>query len=347
MLVAVIAPELMVGFAARQFLAAREFSKGQERLSRVCERGFSPPIDFGVSETHGFFFYMGGFVSRAGRPIATHKQLIHPDLGPEYISAIRGVEEEDIMDKSEGDALFKGVALAQGLWFTAQCLARVSQRLPITELEVATLAFAVVNVFMWLLWWGKPHHIQRPIPIGPSEWRQGNESAANLLTLWDKFMALLIGSYSDSISNEISSTSGSFTAVPILWSMDQDKIDGPMGAIAFLMQSLVGTLFGAIHCAAWNANFPSTAEMWAWRASSLLVAGTPVIGCIGALASIFDDETIPFRDATRILKFVFVPAIPSYFLARTFLILIPFTTLRALPPGAFIDVDWSVYIPHL
>ncbi|KAJ7700367.1 hypothetical protein B0H17DRAFT_1251230 [Mycena rosella] len=25
----------------------------------------------------------------------------------------------------------------------------------------------------------------------------------------------------------------------------------------------------------------------------------------------------------------------------------PFTTLRTLPPGAFMDVDWSVYIPHL
>lgn len=29
MMVAVIAPELMVGFAARQFLDAREFSKGR------------------------------------------------------------------------------------------------------------------------------------------------------------------------------------------------------------------------------------------------------------------------------------------------------------------------------
>ncbi|KAJ7744366.1 hypothetical protein B0H16DRAFT_1463238 [Mycena metata] len=35
-----------------------------------------------------------------------------------------------------------GVALAQGLWFTAQWLARAVQRLPVTELEVATLAFA-------------------------------------------------------------------------------------------------------------------------------------------------------------------------------------------------------------
>ncbi|KAJ7860427.1 hypothetical protein B0H14DRAFT_576283 [Mycena olivaceomarginata] len=37
----------------------------------------------------------------------------------------------------------------------------------------------------------------------------------------------------------------------------------------------------------------------------------------------------------------------STILARLFLTTLPFTGLRALPPGAFADVDWSLYIPHL
>ncbi|KAJ7290508.1 hypothetical protein C8J57DRAFT_994666, partial [Mycena rebaudengoi] len=52
--------------------------------------------------------------------------------------------------------LSKCVALAQGLWYTAHWLARAVQHLPVTELEVATMAFAVANVFIWILWWGKP-----------------------------------------------------------------------------------------------------------------------------------------------------------------------------------------------
>ncbi|KAJ7730098.1 hypothetical protein DFH07DRAFT_945486 [Mycena maculata] len=64
-------------------------------------------------------------------------------------------------------ALSKGVALAQGLWFVTQCLARVSQRLPITHLEVSTLAFAVTNVFIWSMWWYKALDVQRLIPVGP------------------------------------------------------------------------------------------------------------------------------------------------------------------------------------
>ncbi|KAJ7086933.1 hypothetical protein C8R44DRAFT_893341 [Mycena epipterygia] len=75
MLIAVIAPELMVGFAARQFFAARRFL-----------------TEFGVPLTHGFF-----------------------SMGPEYLSAIRKVKEADITIGSKGDALSKGVALNQGL----------------------------------------------------------------------------------------------------------------------------------------------------------------------------------------------------------------------------------------
>jgi hypothetical protein len=82
---------------------------------------------------------MGGFVSRNGHHTIVKQQL---EQHPEYISAIQSVRVEDIRDKSKGDALSKGVALIQGLWFMAQCLARVHQHIPVTELEVATLAFS-------------------------------------------------------------------------------------------------------------------------------------------------------------------------------------------------------------
>ncbi|KAJ6573063.1 hypothetical protein DFH09DRAFT_916258 [Mycena vulgaris] len=119
MLMAVIAPEVMVGFAVRQIFVARKFSK-----------------EFDLSFTHGFFFSMGGFVSQIGHPIATFKQLKDSVLGPEYLSAIRQVKVADIMDKSKGDTLSKGVALMQGLWFITQCLARVHQHLAVTKLLV-------------------------------------------------------------------------------------------------------------------------------------------------------------------------------------------------------------------
>lgn len=154
---------------------------------------------------------MGGFVSRLGNPIATRKQLDDSIVGPQYIAAIQAVAEDDIMDRSKGDALSKGVALVQVLWFTAQCLVRFFQptdnlrrTLPpkVTELEVATLAFAVVNTFVWVLWWGKPLDVQRAILIGgTAEAMQAKEDEThfpclNKLNLRARFFGLLFGVYS-------------------------------------------------------------------------------------------------------------------------------------------------------
>jgi hypothetical protein len=109
-------------------------------------------------------------VSRAhGHPITTLAQLKEPIIGAQYESDIINIPGDEIADKSKGDALSKGIALLQGLWFILQILVRFIQHLPVSELEVATLAFAVVNILTWLLWWHKPLHVQLPILVGPAE----------------------------------------------------------------------------------------------------------------------------------------------------------------------------------
>ncbi|KAJ6573035.1 hypothetical protein DFH09DRAFT_916269 [Mycena vulgaris] len=160
MLMAVITPEVMVGFAARQLFVAWRFSRSMYAPLTLCE--------FKVTLAHGFFFSMGGFVSQNSYPITTMKQLDGP-IGKQYLAVICAVKTEDIMDKSKGDTLSKGIALAQGLWFITQSLARVHQHLPVTELEIATLAFAVVNVFMWSIWWKKPLDVEQLMRIRPVE----------------------------------------------------------------------------------------------------------------------------------------------------------------------------------
>ncbi|KAJ6565591.1 hypothetical protein DFH09DRAFT_1363772 [Mycena vulgaris] len=317
MLMAVIAPEVMVGFAARQLFAAWRFSR-----------------KFKVTFAHGFFFSMGGFVSRAGHPITTMKQL-DGLIGKQYQEAICAVKVDYIMGRGKGDALSKGVALTQGLWFITQCLARVHQHLPVTELEVATLAFAVVNIFIWVIWWKKPLDVEQPIRIGPVEEASVPGSTTQHLGWWDRFSGAVYGNYSKPDYNPEVSTS-----VPSFWSMENSYYDGSHRA--FAIECFVGTIFGAIHCAAWNTDFPSTDEMWMWRAFSLMVTVIPMlIAAIFILAWTTEINTIYLT--TGIFEFW----IPTYIIARLFLIGLPFTALRALPPGAFADVNWSVYIPHL
>ncbi|KAJ7059214.1 hypothetical protein C8F01DRAFT_1026520 [Mycena amicta] len=324
MLVGLLAPELIAGFAARQLMVAWKMSKKYE-----------------LSLTHGFFFCMGGFVDRAGHPIVTSEAK---QSGTKTLRAIRKTTEAAIKDKSKGDAFSKGIAFFQGLWFVMQCIARTAQHLPLTELEVATLAFAVVNIFTWLLWWGKPLDVRDPLVIEVSPQYNGPLQRLHRrpLAWWIRLASLLGLTYGIDDYNPSANHS-----VPTFWFLseeDNDALDVVKGTWFFTLigEFLVAAIFGAIHCIAWHAVFPSIAELWLWRASAVLIAGITL--SLGAI--IWLDESYDFVPAeTYVALFSF--SILAYIPARLILLVLPFTALRALPLGTFVDVDWSVYIPHL
>jgi hypothetical protein len=109
---------------------------------------------------------MGGFV-------------YHGDNGPLRTLSLQDIEElvekdeieypiiskEEIKDKSKGDALAKGLVLIQTTWFLLQCVARGAQHLSLTELELATAAFALLNIVTYALWWDKPLNVQCPVQV--------------------------------------------------------------------------------------------------------------------------------------------------------------------------------------
>jgi hypothetical protein len=281
---------------------------------------------------------MGGFVSSTGYPIVTKKQLADPQLGPDFVAGIKNVDTEDIMDKSKGDALSKGLALAQGLWFTTQCVARVHQRLAVTELEVATLAFAVVNVFIWLLWWDKPLDVQRQIVVGPAKLPDALPITMVRVPRFIRFLSAILG-----ISDAYKYDPLSSTSVLSFWSLSVDELDNIQGLLPFAIEASVGTVFGAIHCAAWNADFPTTAEKWMWRSCSSLIVAIPAVFLLLAVLTFI----VKSDRMQEMIGSGLVMSIPIYVIARLILIILPLVALRSLPPGALVDVNWSVYIPHL
>ncbi|KAF8072094.1 hypothetical protein FPV67DRAFT_1412022 [Lyophyllum atratum] len=117
--VALIAPELIVLWAFRQRLAAR-------RLTRKFK-------EFGWTTTHSFFALMGGFtVSTDTQPLST----LDPDaLEPYLRNHDIDVTEEEIWDKSKGDALAKSLVVLQVVWFILQLLARAIENFPSRSLN--------------------------------------------------------------------------------------------------------------------------------------------------------------------------------------------------------------------
>ncbi|KAJ7151302.1 hypothetical protein C8R43DRAFT_1190704 [Mycena crocata] len=255
------------------------------------------------------------------------------DAHREYLTDICGVEAEDIEDKSKDDVLSKGVILVQGLWFTTQCIACVQQGLPVFELEVATLAFAVVNIFIYALWWRKPLDVQRLILVGPKEQvpttksvlddqksvEKFPEAAAEPWhgNIWSGLRGALTGNYGEY------DNPASYTSIPSFWSSDkawQEKFHH-----MFYIECLVGTIFGCIHCAAWNADFPSTKEMWMWRSTALVVAVIP--GLVAGIWAVSSSDIPDDFAMDTISKCTIYPTLTIYPIARLFLIVLPLIAL--------------------
>ncbi|GJE96392.1 hypothetical protein PsYK624_125880 [Phanerochaete sordida] len=62
--------------------------------------------------------------------------------------------------------LAKALLVSQLLYFSVSCAARLAQKLPLTLLEVWTLAHALGAIGIYFIWWKKPFDAAEPIVIG-------------------------------------------------------------------------------------------------------------------------------------------------------------------------------------
>ncbi|KAF7288917.1 hypothetical protein MIND_01407900 [Mycena indigotica] len=215
MAAALIAPEIIVGMAAKQAIMAQSFAR-----------------EFHISLTHGFFLVMGGFADADGHPIVTVKQLMTGDV----VQEIHATRESDIADKSKGDVLSKGIALCQGIWFIAQ---------------FATLAFATLNGLTWLLWLPKPLDVRNPIQLSATTMQ--NEVVPVKIhppsISWSsRFTSVFMNLYEPHVYDPLSATS-----VPTFWCTtytDYERLSEHVLTLRTVVFSelLCGSLFGAVHC---------------------------------------------------------------------------------------------------
>src|SRR6185369_4374392 len=109
---------------------------------------------------------MGGFLYKTRREDPDEMGAIaSPYAGPLATLIRHGkvkITADEIKDKSKGDFMSKGLALVQVLWFLVQFFARIQQHLPITELELVTLAYTVLSFWTYFFWWDKPQNVTHP-----------------------------------------------------------------------------------------------------------------------------------------------------------------------------------------
>lgn len=114
---------------------------------------------------HAFFVLANGFVyfDRDGAPSAI---LLPADvLKHVKDGTLIPPSRAELKDRSKGDGISKAFAIIQTLWFVIQCSARRLEHLPMTQLEVMTLAYTAVTVAIFASWWHKPLNIACPIQV--------------------------------------------------------------------------------------------------------------------------------------------------------------------------------------
>lgn len=89
------------------------------------------------------------FVSMGGSHYANEHGPVHPLDPATVIILVREGKivpptADELSSQSKGDAISKGFAILQTLWFIMQCIARRAQLLEITKLESLTLTYAII-----------------------------------------------------------------------------------------------------------------------------------------------------------------------------------------------------------
>jgi hypothetical protein len=327
---------------------------------------------------------MGGFV-------------YHGDNGPLRTLSLQDIEElvgkdeieypiiskEEIKDKSKGDAVTKGLVLVQTTWFLLQCVARGAQHLFLTELELATAAFALLNVITYALWWDKPLNVQCPVPVrkkhicgqgggrdvasgeqgaGQGESQERGEVAAEQAREHTTFVSRVWDWWSRfwrwwSWSNVGEAIVMVFEMVfrpfyLMMWEGEDDTFfvgkneDEDQRVKAIYGGVVVSMIFGGIHCIGWLLSFPSHTEQELWRISSIVITGVPLFIAVFRFIADNFEKDVPFIVAIPFfILFLLSPIL--YLLARVTLLVLAFMALRSLPHSALQTVQWTTFIPHV
>ena len=139
------------------------------------------------------------------------------------------------------------------------------------------------------------------------------------------------------------------------WPWD-DLLRNVGGLIVGMILWLACFAYGSIHAAAWNDHFPSPVEKWIWRSSSLYIAFCGGLWIVLNYIVLSNKTLNTFWERWMdgggkwwqnvIISIPVVICGGSLILARAFIVIEAFVSIRELPAGAYDTPTWSQVFPH-
>ncbi|RGP63631.1 hypothetical protein FLONG3_9844 [Fusarium longipes] len=116
-----------------------------------------------------------------------------------------------------------------------------------------------------------------------------------------------------------------------------------------MLASILAGLYGGIHLTVWGQVFPSYVEEVMWKASCLLISGFIPISLVFTFANIlvskFESEAAMIV-CEIVVNLASLPLLIGHIVARAFVIVESFLSLRQSPVGVFITPEWVEIFPH-
>ena len=262
----------------------------------------------------------------------------------------KAVPEDEIEDRSKSDWLAKLLVVFQLCQFFVGVLARLVEHLPVTPLEVAVSAFAVCSLGAYFFLFSKPKNARTTVPLRIYNTKKDIEKDLETLDLSDR-------------------PSGGQPPPPIELRLRRENMLDNRDIYRYMWAALLccgSTIFGGIHLAGWNLDFPSYPDMWLWRSCAIATAAIPmiipleigigVVLVVMPISWVRNKFEIKVNEAVvKVAKnfwyglmatLLYVLTI-AYALARLVILVEMFRTLFYLPPKAYLTPSWSLNIPHI
>jgi hypothetical protein len=266
------------------------------------------------------------------------------------------VSKKEIEDRSKSNALAKTIVVLQTGWFILQCVSRRIERLPLTLLEIATVAFAGLNIVTYFLWWNKPLDVRCAVEVSADGSRrqvQGT-SAGEEVGWWHGLADIpreIIRPLKDSDWSDVTIMLPFFIFQFILGvegarkHPDRVATFGPRGNqdAVMVIPVVAATMFGAIHLFAWDVYFPTHTEQLLWRLASLSITLSPLLFASLLWVVLATDSS----SLITVSRFFMILICVLYASSRFLLLTLALTSLRSLPAGAYQSVHWTQFIPHI
>ncbi|GAB7323348.1 hypothetical protein MBLNU13_g05812t1 [Cladosporium sp. NU13] len=293
-------------------LRAFESEQRRIRISDLLARLEKDELPWAMDTA--FYALSGGGVAMLYRDTRTLHYLAFRALAEIDRKSLLPLQRAVLQDPSKASGLAKFITCAQAFWFCSQCIARLSQDMAISLLELNTFAHCISAFFIYVFWWHKPYDVATHVYIETTE-----------LPLVDLYWHTHFRS--NNMAEEMFSSYS--------WAED--------GVFRALVMFLTFLVYGAIHSLAWAYHFPTHAEGIIWRCASVATASSGLIVLLMILRfwTTWQSATYTLLHyIAYVLSFVAIAA-------RSFLVVESFRALPNSPASIYEVPRWTAYIPHI